>query len=154
MAKLGKVSEETQELFDKIIGELGYDNYMNIEPISITKQKQLIKVARANATTEYKAKCPDSVFLYIYEAAFERLDERQKELLIRDALNGVNYDSEKDKIIIGCPQITVSVDGRAKWGDDLVNAAECAVHAMVQIEEEEKERKQAEREAKKAKRRG
>ena len=151
MAKLGKVSDETQALVDKVICELGYDNYMNIEPISITKQKQLIKVARANATTEYKAKCPDSVFLYIFEAPFERLDEKQQELLIRDALNNVNYDSEKDKIIIGCPQITVSVDGRAKWGDELVNAAECGVHMILQIEEEEKERKQAEREAKKKK---
>lgn len=151
MAKLGKVSDETQALVDKVVGELGYDNYMNIEPISITKQKQLIKVARANATTEYKAKCPDSVFLYIFEAPFERLDEKQQELLIRDALNNVNYDSEKDKIIIGCPQVTVSVDGRAKWGDELVNAAECGVHMILQVEEEEKERKQAEREAKKKK---
>lgn len=151
MAKLGKVSDETQALVDKVVGELGYDNYMNIEPISITKQKQLIKVARANATTEYKAKCPDSVFLYIFEAPFERLDEKQQELLIRDALNNVNYDSEKDRIIIGCPQVTVSVDGRAKWGDELVNAAECGVHMILQVEEEEKERKQAEREAKKKK---
>lgn len=151
MAKLGKVSEETQEMVDKIVGELGYDNYMNIEPISITKQKQLIKVARANATTEYRAKCPDTVFLYIYEAPFERLDERQRELLIRDALNCVNYDSEKDKIIIGCPQVTISVDGRAKWGDELINASECGVHMMIQIEEEEKERKAAERELKKSK---
>lgn len=151
MAKLGKVSDETQALVDKVVGELGYDNCMNIEPISITKQKQLIKVARANATTEYKAKCPDSVFLYIFEAPFERLDEKQQELLIRDALNNVNYDSEKDRIIIGCPQVTVSVDGRAKWGDELVNAAECGVHMILQVEEEEKERKQAEREAKKKK---
>ncbi len=151
MAKLGKVTQETEDLVANIAAEIGLENYMNIEAISITKQKQLIKVARANATVEYKGKCPDSVFLYIYEAAFERLNDRQKELLVRDALNGVSFDTEKDKIIIGCPQIVVSRDGREKWGDELLDAAEAGLFSIIQLEEEEKERKQAEKESKRKK---
>lgn len=151
MARYGKVSEETLELVDKIVGELNYENYMNIEAVSIAKQKQLIKVSRDSAMTEFKLDRPFTVTICIYEEAFDRLDDRQKEILLRDAINQITYDSEKDKITIGCPQITVSIDGRAKWGEELIDAAECAVHVMASIEEEEKERKRAEKEAKKSK---
>lgn len=151
MAKFGKISDETRELVEKIVEELNYQNFMNIEAVSVSKQKQLIKVSRDSAMTEYKMKRPSTVTICIYEAAFDRLDDEQKELLLRDAINSIYYDSEKDKITIGCPQITVSLDGRAKWGDRLINAAECAVHMMIEIEEEEKERKRQEKENKKSK---
>lgn len=141
MSKIGSVTEENEELITSIVSEMGLDNYLMVKPLSITKSKQLIKVQKANATTEYIGKCPDSVFMYVYEAAFDRLDGRAKELLVRDALNSVNYDTEKDKIVMGCPQITVSCDGRAKYGDELVNAAEAGVLAIRQIEEEDKEKK-------------
>lgn len=148
MAKLGKVSEETQQLLDRIIDEIGYDNHMNIDVVSSKKEKTLIKINRANAYAEYIGR-PETVVITVYESAFERLSERQQELLMRDAINGIVYDSEKDKILIGCPQITVSCDGRAKWGDELINAAESGVLAIQQIIDEEKERKEAEKAAKK-----
>ena len=71
---------------------------------------------------------------------------------MRDAFNMVYFDTEKDKIVIGCPQIVVSCSGRAKWGDVLVNTAETAVLAIQQIEEEIKEEKERAKEEKAAKR--
>ena len=73
------------------------------------------------------------------------------ELLMRDAFNSVNFDSEKDRIKIGCPQIVVSCDGRAKWGERLIDAAETAVLSIIQIEEEEKEEKERAKALKKSK---
>ena len=94
----------------------------------------------------------------MYEEAFDHLDEKNKKLLIKDALNVITYDSEKDKISIGVPQIVVTVGGRQTYGDDLINASEMAVLAIQQIEdekreakEEEKARKAAEKAAKKQK---
>lgn len=140
MAKIESVSEENDELILNVVSSIGLSNYMTIRPLRISKSKQLIKVQKANATTEYVGDCPDTVFLYIYEEAFDRLDDRSKTLLVTDALNMIGYDDEKDKITIGCPQITVSCDGRAKYGDELINAAEAGMMAILQIEEEEKKK--------------
>lgn len=157
MAKFGKLSEENMELVRTISEDLGLYNFMNIEGISCAKAKEVVKVQKESVVTEYKTSRPGTVNVFIYEKAFDMLDDTQKDLLLRDAFNAVNFDSEKDKIMIGCPQIVVSLDGRVKWGDELLNAAEAGVLAIQQIEEQEKEEKEkekAERAAKRQKRNG
>jgi hypothetical protein len=151
MAKLSKVSQETQNLVDEYVSEVGLDNFMNVKCLSITKQKQIVKVARANATTEFYTQSPDTVILYIYEAVFDRLTDRQKELVLKDSIAQIYFDTEKDKITITQPQICMTVGGRQKWGEELADTLEACVLIQEQLEEEEKERKAAEREAKKKK---
>lgn len=141
MAKFGKVSEETQELVDKIVSELGLYNFMDIEVVNVPKSKKLIEIKRCPALGEHVAGKGDVVCVIVFESAFERLDENQREVLMRDAFNTIYFDSEKDKIVIGCPMINVSCSGLAKWGDSLLNAYEAGVYAIEQIAEEEKERK-------------
>ena len=149
MAKLSQVSQETQELVDKVVEESGLVHFMNIKCLSITKQKQVVKVSRANATTEYFGNCPDTVILYIFESVLDRLTDEQKELVIRDAVNQIFFDSDKDKIIIKPPQICATVKKKKKWGNKLIDTLETCVHVMEEIEEEEKERKEAEKNKKK-----
>lgn len=152
MAKFGKLSDENMELVRTISEETNLYNFMHIEGISCLKAKEVIKVQKESVVTEYKTNKPDTVNVFIYERAFDMLEDEQKELLLRDAFNGINFDSEKDKIMIGCPQIVVSLDGRAKWGDELLNAAEAGVLAIQQIEEQEKEEKERQKAEKAAKR--
>ena len=94
---------------------------------------------------EYVGKCPDTIVLTLFEEAFDRLDGKTKKILLTDAFNLVSYDSEKDKINIGAPQIVVTVGGRMKYGDELINAAEVGVLAIQQLEEERKEKKEMEK---------
>ena len=148
MAKFGKVSKETQDLVDNVIEEIGLNNYMEFEVIS-TKMKQLIKVSRAGKTAEYLSHKSDTVCIYIYEEAFDMLNNEQQTLLIKDALNLVSYDSEKDKINIGAPQITVTLGGRAMFGTPLIDAAETALLAIQQIADREKEEKELKKNGKK-----
>lgn len=152
MAKnLGKVSEETQALFDKVCGESGLDNFMDISVVNIAKSKKLIEIQRCPPIGEWVAKKEDVVCIKIYDRAFERLTPEMQEILMRDAFNNINFDSEKEKIIIGVPQITVTCEGRAKYGEKLIDAAENGVMAIQQIleeEREEKERLKAEKAAK------
>lgn len=148
MSKLGKLSEETHEMVMNMASEMGFENFIIVEPMAVAKAKQLIKISKANPTTEFLTKKPDTVCLYIYEDAFVRLSDEQQTLLLQDAMNTINYDADKDKINIGVPSITVTMNGRAKYGDDLLNAAEAAVLAIQQIADEEKERKEAEKAAK------
>ena len=149
MAKLGAVSDDTRNLVDEILGKSGLANFVNAEVMSISKQKQIVTVKRANATTEYLANKPDSICIYVYEEAFDRLDDNARFLVMEDALNTVYYDTEKDKIVITPQQISVTVGGRAKYGEPLINAVEAGVHAIAQIEEEERERKEQSKKSKK-----
>lgn len=152
MAKFGKVTEETQELVDKISNETGLIQFIDIEAVSVPKSKKVIDIKRCPPLGEHVAGKSEVVCVIVYEKAFERLDPEQQELLMRDAFNMVYFDTEKDKITIGCPQIVVSCSGRAKWGDALVNTAEAAVLAIQQIADEEKEEKERAKEEKAAKR--
>ena len=151
MAKFGKVSEETQELIDTISSETGLVQFIDIEAVSVPKSKKVIDIKRCPPLGEHVAGKRDVVCVIVYEKAFERLTEEQQEILMRDAFNTVAFDSEKDKIIIGCPQIVVSCGGRAKWGDRLIDTAEAAVMAIQQIMDEEKEEKERAKALKKSK---
>lgn len=145
MSKLGKLSDETNDMVMELASEMGLENFIIVEPMAVQKSKQLIKISKANPTTEFLTKKPDTVCLYIYEEAFLRLEEAQRKLLLQDAMATIAYDGEKDKIVLGAPSITVTIGGRAKYGDDLINAAETAVWAIQQIAEEEKAKKEAEK---------
>jgi len=140
------LTEENQNLFNDLFEETGYHNYMQLRLIGVAKSKEVITVNRPNAIAKHVGHLPDDVVtILVYEDAFDRLDDKSKKLLIKDAFNLIAYDDEKDKIAIGAPMITVTVAGRQKWGEDLINSAEFAVAAIAQIEEEKKEAKEAEK---------
>ena len=140
------LTEENQNLFNELFEETGYHNYMQLRLIGIAKSKEVITVNRPPAVAKHVGHLPDDVVtIIVYEDAFDRLDDKNKKLLIKDAFNLIAYDDEKDKIAIGAPMITVTVEGRRKWGEDLINASEMAVMCIQQIEEEKKEAKEAEK---------
>ena len=141
-----ELTEENQQLFIDLFDETGLNNYMQLKLIGIAKSKEVIKVAKPNDVAKYVGHLPDDmVTIIVYEEAFDRLDEENKKLLISDALNMITYDSEKDKIGIGVPQIVVTVGGRQKYGDELINAAEMGVLAIQQIDDEKQQAKEEER---------
>lgn len=149
MAKFFEISDENKEIFENIWSESGMFNYVDLKLLGVPKAKEVIKVQKTNPQAEYLGKCPDSIIVTVFEQAFERLDDRAKKLLAEDALSLVSYDDEKDKIIVGAPQIVVTVGGRQKYGEELINVAESAVLTIQQIAEEEAEKKAAERQNKK-----
>ena len=149
MAKFFEVTSENDEMIMDIFEETGMYKYMNIKIVGVAKAKELIKISKANPLAEYVGKCPDTIVLTLFEEAFDRLDYKTKKILLTDAFNLVSYDSEKDKINIGAPQIVVTVGGRMKYGDELINAAEVGVLAIQQLEEERKEKKEMEKANKK-----
>lgn len=151
MAKLGKLSDDTVELIEKIVSETGLDNYISVKTYATKKSKEVIKIKKAGPIEGELAKDESTVFIIVYEEAFDRLTDNYQEILMRDVLNNIQYNPENGKITIGAPRITVTTWGLQKYGEDLLNAAESAVLTLEQIDEEQKERKRAESENKKAK---
>ena len=75
------------------------------------------------------------------------LEPKQRQMLIENALYGVNFDLDKDKLNVTQPELGISVAGYRKFGVDLINAAEAVQLAHLQL----KEKKEEEKAAKKAK---
>ena len=155
--KLFNLSEENEEIFQDALEDAGLHNYMQLKTMGKNKQKELIKITRNNEVSRFAGNLPDDLInIVVYEEAFDKLDLEEKKLLAKDTMLGISYDDEKEKILIGVPQVIVTVAGRHNEGDKLIDAAEKGVMAIMEVEaerqrlkEEIKEKKAAERAAKK-----
>jgi hypothetical protein len=93
------------------------------------------------------------VIIYIYEAAFDLLDEQTKRINIENAIEGILFDAEKDKITIEKPNINMYSSIYRTYKFAAVEALEKASMVINQIEQQDKDAKEAkkmEREMKKS----
>lgn len=152
MKKYSEVSEEIDNLVNEISNELGLFNYgVDFQPICVAKAKDVCKVVRANELAEHVSQREDLVFVICYEDAFDLVDEQTKYMWLRMAMETVSYDTEKMKINIGGPTITVPLGFAEKYGDAAIDSAKLSLYTIAQIEEKKKEeaaQKRAERAAK------
>ena len=117
---------------------------MNLKVMSVTKSKDVLKVGRANATTEFLTKNSDIITLYVYEDAFDRLSDEFKEKLMEGVLSNVSYDTEKDKLLVDNSRYGELIRMRRKY-PSYVDIIETATMVIEQIAEEEKQRKEEEK---------
>ena len=152
MGKYSKVSEELDNLVNEISNELGLFNYgVDFEPICVSKAKEVCKVVRANELAEHISERQDLVFVICYEDAFDLVDDKTKYMWLRMAMETVSYDTEKMKINIGGPVISVPLGFAEKYGTEAINTAKLGLYTIAQIEDKKKEeaaQKRAERAAK------
>ena len=146
MAKIFETSQDIAELaqnkFDETpLSDLG----INLKILSTTKSKSILKVSRANATTQFLTN--KDVILIIYEEAFDRLSDEFKNKLMEGAISNVSYDTEKDKLNVEGDIAKEMFRMRRKY-ENYVDAMETAYLVIQQIEDEEKERKEAEKQRK------
>lgn len=154
MAKFTKASEDIAKIVDEVAAELGYDNFLDFETLSVAKAKDVVTVSKASSVVEFFSKRDDLILVFVYEKAFDMVEDKDKYMWIRLALEQIVYDTEKDKVSIGTPSITVPVGCYEKWKNVAVDSALLAQYTISQIkdqEAEEKARKAAEKAAKKKK---
>ena len=165
MAKLFKTSDDiyefiTNEWSNTENSKIG----VRLKVISTQKAKQILKLSKASATTEYLIREQDVLTLVVYEEAWDRLSEMNKILLLKGIFSVVSYDTEKERLIIDNRPYadlfnmrhTKDANGN-EYLDLYDNALETCALLLQQIEdeqkqakEEEKVRKAEERAAKKA----
>lgn len=165
MAKLFKTSDDiyefiTNEWSNTESSKIG----VRLKVISTQKAKQILKLSKASATTEYLIREQDVLTLVVYEEAWDRLSEMNKILLLKGIFSVVSYDTEKERLIIDNRPYadlfnmrhTKDANGN-EYLDQYDNALETCALLLQQIEdeqkqakEEEKARKAEERAAKKA----
>ena len=150
--KFGEISEDVKNVLDEVINKTDLTHYMNIYYYSVPKQKAVIKVSKLNPLGEIVAKKPDTIVITVLESVFERLTPKQQTMLAEDAVSLINFDTEKEKISIDAPVVSMGLGAWRKYGTELAEAYEACALASQQIEEEEKEAKADLQEARKANR--
>lgn len=156
MAKIFETSEDIARLVEEQFDNIGLETYgIKVKVMSVTKAKEVIKATKASAATEFLAKkdkgIESIIQVQVYEAAFDRLDDKTQDMLIEMAFSGISYDSEKDKINVDSNPYNAIFRMRRKYGNEFIDKLETSFIVMETIEQEEKERKEAEKAANKAK---
>lgn len=151
MAKLTMASPDLENLVHEVAQEMGLTQMgVEFQALNAKKAKEIVKVSKANEVTEILSDKENLVVVIAYEEAFDRVDEKTRWMWIRMALDCVSYDPEKDKISLSTPTITVPLGFYQKYGNVAVQNAELALLTIQQIQDEEKQRKEAEKALKKA----
>ena len=151
--KLREASEEYVALVKQVADEIGIGKYVEMNVFDMMKSnKEVIKVKKTSEPMEVKLDGEDMIDVYIYEAAFDLVEEKTQRMWIENALCQVAYDLDKGKLIIGKePSITLPLGMYNKYKDIAVQQLELAALTVQQIKEKEKEEKAKAKEAKKAK---
>lgn len=148
MAKIFKTDDDIVDLAEELFDETSLPQMgINLKVMSVTKAKDVIKVSKANATTEFLTNSEDIVTLYIYEDAFDRLSEEYQKILMEGALSNISYDSEKGKLNIDNSRYGEALRMRRKY-DNYIDVIETSVLVIDEIQEEERQRKEEEKERK------
>lgn len=145
--KLREASEEYVKLVKQVANEIGIGKYVEMNVFDMIKSnKDVIKVKKTSEPMEVKLDGEDMIDVYIYEAAFDLVEEKTQRLWIENALCQVAYDMEKGKLIIGKePSITLPLGMYNKYKDIAVQQLELAALTVQQIKEKEKEAKAVEK---------
>lgn len=150
MSKIFETSEDLANLGQNKFIETGLSDVgIRLKVLSLTKSNVAAKVQKANATTNFISHGQIDLVLYLYEDVLDRLDEDTRARLIEGALSNAYYDSDKDKLNIDNSPFGEVIRMSKKY-PNYIQDLETVQLTIEQILEEEKERKAAEREAKKA----
>lgn len=152
MSKFTEASTEIQELVNEIANELGLVHLgVDFQPLCVKKSKTVCKVVKANELAEYASQREGLIFVLVYEEAFDAITARSsteeemekarktKYMWLRTEMEKVSVDTEKDKISIGCPSITVPVGLYEKFKGAVVDAALLGQYTISKIEQDRKE---------------
>jgi hypothetical protein len=155
MAKFFKADETIVKLVDEIANEIGLAQFVDFETLDVVNLKEVVKIVKANEYAEYLSGREDLILVLVNGEAFDLLPDGpdangvdNKYMWLRLAMEQIAYDSEKEKIVIGCPKIEVPVGVYEKFKGAAVDSALLAQYTLAQIAEK-KEQEKAERAAQK-----
>lgn len=114
MAKFEQPFEDTKAIFDSLILNANLDRYVTIEVLVNNKQREIYKPIKTNDLTKYKTGI--DVFLVINEKVFDQLSEVQKVIIGDEAISGIHYDNEKDRLVISKTDFTTYSGILKKYG--------------------------------------
>lgn len=142
MAKMEIASPEIQGLVENVAKEMGLTEMgIEFQALNVSRAKEVVKVQKASEVTEILSNKETLIIVIVYEEAFNRVTEKDRWMWIRQALDRISYDMEKDKVSLVTPMVSVPLGFYQKYGNVALENAELALLTIQQIEDEAKQRK-------------
>jgi len=104
MAKFEEVYQETLDEFNTHIGNSNIPGFVNIKILSNNTIKDFGTVTKAQDIIKFMTDY--DVIIQINEPIFDKLQNDQKEYVIKDLLARIVYEMDKDKLSIVQPDVT------------------------------------------------
>ncbi len=124
----------TTEIFDKVIAEIGLNDYLNIVILSDNKAKKIFVVKKA--TPIHKHRVDDDVIIILNESVFDKLTEPQKLIVVEDALSRISFGD--DKLTITTPDVVVNRLVLTKFGTEDYFILQDAINLIYSQEKDRK----------------
>lgn len=149
MGKAVLASPDIDNLVQEVARELGLIQY-GIEFVTMRKKsKEVVTVKKAGELFEAYVKKEKMLAVLVYEEAFDKVEEKDQWMWVRQALARVSYDLEKDKVSLNVPMLSVPLEFYQKYGNIAMQNAELAILTVQHLQDEEKQRKEEEKSYKK-----
>jgi len=132
---LQKIVDDTLNKDNPYLATIGLDFIY----LGTDKQSNVVTISKSSPLINYIAKKDELIFIIIYEEAFDRLDPEQQKLIIANALNFIEFNSETNKTTINKGELDEGT--YLKYKEKLILSIFAGRHAIRQIEEEKKEEK-------------
>lgn len=114
--KLDGVLKETETLFSKVLDGTSIPKSIRFELIASNDMKDVGKVAKANEILKYMTDI--DIIILVNENIFDKLDDKQKTLVIEELLAQVYWDSNSGKIKLIKPDVNTFSLLIKKYGID------------------------------------
>lgn len=137
MAKYEEPFDDTKEIFEGVILNAELDRYVNIKLLSDNKSKTITKVVKANPLLKFETK--NDLYIFVNEQIFEQLEDWQKVIVAEEALAGVYFDTEKDKLEIKKGDVETFSGLLSKYGYDRYEVVRESIKTLYNVEKEEAE---------------
>jgi len=137
MAKYEEPFQDTQEIFNGVISIAELERFVNIKLLSDNKSKTITKVVKANPLLKFETK--NDLYIFINEQIFEQLEDWQKLIVAEEAIAGVYYDNEKDKLEIKKGDVETFSGLLSKYGYDRYEVVRESIKTLYNVEKEEAE---------------
>jgi hypothetical protein len=146
MANYFPMSEDIQKLVDDTLeAENPYLSTIGIDFVylGVDKQPNVIQITKSNPLLNYIAQKEEMVFIIIYEEAFDKLPLEQQKLIIANALNSIEFNSETGKTTINNKGCGLHEGIYLKYRERVVLSIFAGEASVRQIEEMRKEEKKS-----------
>ena len=144
---MGKYSRDLDEKYEKKIKEMatqkGFREYgVTVEPICLNSKKSYGEIIKPNEFVKLFTGDENMIGVAVNAELFDTLDDETTSFLIDHLLSQVWFDSEKEKISINKPEISVSLEMLHKYKNVATQKLEAAYYGLQQIEQKKKEEKE------------
>jgi len=100
MNKFYETDSDNVEFIEKIFEQVFPLENIPCKVFSVEKQSEIVKCKKSSEEAEFIAKKDPMLQIIVMEDAFNRLDDKTKEFVVRKGLQGVSYNMEKGQIRI------------------------------------------------------